>query len=271
MRIVKKSDPREASKSPCSLTREMFEDEESYMNLQIRSIERKGDRRKDRRGESSSRERFQKVDELEIEDDYQERKELEKRLDKLKEKEKSKTNRVFEDEESYINLERCWNNTSSLRNRNVRMVKGSSPLRTNQVSKCDLKEGEEEHGEFNAEDKVVEEEEPNVTSSSFEGKINEENVLGGHRNISPSRTNQVRECDLKGGKEEYVELNKGGMVSDAEYDQDSEYSEDEYDSDEEDYDAPYTECALCFTPFVQYSKYCIDGCPLEALNNGAKS
>ena len=48
---------------------------------------------------------------------------------------------------------------------------------------------------------------------------------GGHRNISPLRTNQVREaigslrskCDLKEGEEEHVDLNKGGMIEYGEF------------------------------------------------------
>merc|ERR1711888_372703 len=108
---------------------------------QTRSVERRGDRSNDRRGEPSkydkrdksprsSREKIQKVDKRdrksETEDDSdQERKDLERRLEKLKDKKNPRTNRIrremFEDEDSYINLEREFNNTRSSRDRNVRI------------------------------------------------------------------------------------------------------------------------------------------------------
>ena len=83
---------------------------------QTRSGERRGNRSKDRRGEPSKNEKrdkspkIQKVDrnrKSETEDDSsQERKDLERKLEKLKEK--KRTNRVrrevFEDEDTYINL-----------------------------------------------------------------------------------------------------------------------------------------------------------------------
>ena len=170
-----------------------------------RSGERRGDRSKDRRGEpskyekrdkspKSSRERIQKVDKRdrksETEDDSsQERKDLERRLEKLKKKENSRTNRVrremFEDEASYINLEKDWNNTRSSRDRNVRIVKKSDPKEASDPPCSPLTQrsaGVSPRRSFGSE---------------------------GHRNISSLRTNQVREaigslrskCDLKEGEE----------------------------------------------------------------------
>ena len=53
--------------------------------------------------------------------------------------------------------------------------------------------------------------------------------------------------------------------SDPESDKTSEYMDDEDGG--EYYDAPYTECAICFTPFIQYGEmYCEEGCPKEALD-----
>merc|ERR1712215_645871 len=112
---------------------------------QTRSTERRGDkdRRSDAREKSprSSRDRIQKVDKkdrkTDTEDDSdQERRDLERRLKKLEDKKRSKTNRirrnVFENEDDYINLEREFNNTRSSRDRNVRVVKRSDPRETSE-------------------------------------------------------------------------------------------------------------------------------------------
>merc|ERR1712030_202433 len=110
---------------------------------QTRSTERRGDkdRRSDAREKSprSSRERIQKVDKKDRKSDTEddsdhERRDLERRLKKLEDKKRSKTNRirrnVFENEDDYINLEREFNNTRSSRDRTVRVVKRSDPRET---------------------------------------------------------------------------------------------------------------------------------------------
>ena len=176
---------------------------------QTRSGERRRNRSNDRRGEpskyekrdkspQSSRDRIQKVDKRdrksETEDDSdQERKDLERRLEKLKEKKNSRTNRVrremFEDEDSYINLQKDWNNTRSSRDRNIRIVKKSDPCSP-------------------------------LTQRAAGVSPRQSFGSGGHRNISPLRTNQVKEaigslrskCDLNEGEEEYVDLSEGKMV-----------------------------------------------------------
>ena len=180
---------------------------------QTRSTERRGDRSKDRRGESSkhdkrdksprsSRERIQKIDKKDrksdTEDDSdQERRDLERRLKKLEDKKRSKTNRirreVFENEDSYINLEREFNNTRSSRDRNVRMVKKSDPRETSEPPCSPLTQ----------------------RAAGISSRQSSESE--GHRKLSPLRTNQAREnCDLEEG-EENVEPSEGGMTEFGEF------------------------------------------------------
>ena len=112
-------------------------------NQRDRSQSESSDRRGGRRGDSSKsdkrdkspkspRKRVNKVDrKSETEDDSEEeRRYLEKKLEKLKKKD-SRTNRLrpegpFDDESSYINLQKEFNNTRYSRDRNIRQVKKCS-------------------------------------------------------------------------------------------------------------------------------------------------
>merc|ERR1712030_3841 len=158
-----------------------------------RSQSRSRDRRveKDKRSEAgaksprSSRERIQKVDKegkkSDTEDDSEEeRKDLERRLKKLEDKKRSKTNRikrnVFGNEDDYINLERELYSRRNSRDRSVRIVR-ENPREISEPPCSPLTQ----------------------RAAGISSRQSSESE--GHRKISPIITNQEEDCDLEKGEE----------------------------------------------------------------------